>query len=89
MATTLHGSAHTTPRIPAGRQDSKEKTSTLARLYGLPRQGMHNNSPSRSLDQGRALSRKASDDARKYVARAGRAHARIGRHGTMIHRRAP
>jgi transposase-like protein len=37
MATMLHGSARTTPRIRAELQRSKEKTSTLAQRYGLSR----------------------------------------------------
>ena len=35
MATMLHGSARTTPRIRAELQRSKEKTSLLAQRYGL------------------------------------------------------
>ena len=37
MATMLHGSARTTPRVQAELQASKEKTSTLAQRYGLSR----------------------------------------------------
>ena len=37
MATMLHGSARTTPRIRAELQRSKEKTSVLAQRYGLSR----------------------------------------------------
>jgi hypothetical protein len=37
MANVLHGSARTTPRIRAELQRSKEKTSILARRYGLSR----------------------------------------------------
>ena len=37
MATMLHGSARTTPRIRAELQRSKEKTSILAQRYGLSR----------------------------------------------------
>ena len=37
MAKTLHGSARTTPRIRAELQRSQEKTSALARRYGLSR----------------------------------------------------
>ena len=37
MAEVLHGSARTTPRVRAELHASKEKTGTLARLYGLGR----------------------------------------------------
>ena len=37
MATMLHGSVRTTPRVRAELQRSKEKTSVLARRYGLSR----------------------------------------------------
>jgi hypothetical protein len=37
MADILHGSARTTPRVRAELQTSKEKTSVLARQYGLSR----------------------------------------------------
>jgi len=37
MATMLHGSARTTPRIRAELQRSQEKTSVLAQRYGLSR----------------------------------------------------
>ena len=37
MAAVLHGSARTTPRIRAELQASEEKTSALARRYGLSR----------------------------------------------------
>lgn len=37
MATMLHGSACTTPRVRAELQRSKEKTSVLAQRYGLSR----------------------------------------------------
>jgi len=37
MANMLHGSARTTPRIRAELQRSQEKTSVLARRYGLSR----------------------------------------------------
>ncbi|CAM3827880.1 hypothetical protein POHY109586_23725 [Polaromonas hydrogenivorans] len=37
MANMLHGSARTTPRIRAELQRSKEKTSVLAKRYGLSR----------------------------------------------------
>ena len=37
MANMLHGSVRTTPRIRAELQRSKEKTSILARRYGLSR----------------------------------------------------
>lgn len=37
MASILHGSARTTPRVRAELQASKEKASVLARRYGLSR----------------------------------------------------
>ena len=37
MANMLHGSTRTTPRIRAELQRSKEKTSVLAKRYGLSR----------------------------------------------------
>lgn len=37
MANMLHGSASTTPRIRAELQKSQEKTSVLARRYGVSR----------------------------------------------------
>jgi hypothetical protein len=37
MASSLHGSARTTPRVRAELQASQEKSGTLARLYGLSR----------------------------------------------------
>lgn len=37
MASMLHGSARTTPRIRAGLQRSQAKTSALAQRYGLSR----------------------------------------------------
>ena len=37
MATMLHGSACTTPRVRAELQRSKEKISVLAKRYGLSR----------------------------------------------------
>ncbi|MFL9823440.1 IS481 family transposase, partial [Rhodoplanes sp. SY1] len=37
MADVLHGSARTTPRVRAELQASQEKTSSLARQYGLSR----------------------------------------------------
>ncbi|MGI4795152.1 MAG: IS481 family transposase, partial [Janthinobacterium lividum] len=37
MAGNLHGSARTTPRVRAELQASQEKSSTLARRYGLSR----------------------------------------------------
>ena len=37
MASILHGSARTTPRVRAELQASKEKASVLAKRYGLSR----------------------------------------------------